>query len=180
MSEDSSNQEPAGRKAREPKKNSIAVQAIDAMIDGLPKYTKASFVVVGHRGGVRLALPKTNGVSRAYFYGNGDYSLVPAHAAITVFTEEQRKEQHRGGIMAEVNFELGIEQATEALQALVDVVRAAPAPERGKKAKEPKEPKKAKAPKEGEEPVTPENGAVLFPTNDLGLVDFLPPPSDET
>ena len=144
MSEDT--QEPAAKKAREPKKNSIPTDVVERLTDGIPSYEKASFVVIGHKNGVRIALPKTNGVSRAYFYGNGDYSLVPKHDAITVFSEDERKEGHRGGIMAEVNFEKGIEAATEALSELVAVVRAVPtpAPKGSTKAKEPKEPKPAK------------------------------------
>lgn len=145
MSEDI--QEPAAKKAREPKKNSIPTDAVQRLTDGIPSYEKASFVVIGHKNGVRIALPKTNGVSRVYFYGNGDYSLVPKHDAITVFSEDERKEGHRGGIMAEVNFELGIEAATEALGELVAVVREAPAPapKGSTKAKEPKPAKKGKA-----------------------------------
>jgi len=158
MSEQETNEETATeateKKTREPKKNSIPPATVEALIKGLPTYEKASFLVVGHKGGVRIALPRTNGVSRAYFYGNGDYSLVPAHAAITVFTEEQRKEARRGGIMAEINFESGIESATEALTLLVAVVASAPAPA-PKGVKEPKAPRKAKAPK-AEAPVATE------------------------
>lgn len=152
MSEDTT-QQAAAKKAREPKKNSIPTDVVEALTAGIPSYEKASFVVIGHKNGVRIALPKTNGVSRAYFYGNGDYSLVPKHDAITVFSEEERKEGHRGGIMAEVNFEKGIEAATEALGELVAVVRAAeaPAPKGAAKAKEPKAPKKAKAKPEPEQ-----------------------------
>ncbi len=132
----------AEKKAREPKKGSIPAEEIAALVDGIPQYEKTSFLVVGHRDGVRIALPKTSGVSRAYFYANGNYALVPLDEAITIFTEEQRKEQRKGGIMAEVNFEHGTEAARRALGKLVDAVRAAPAPI----VKEPKV-KVAKAPK---------------------------------
>jgi hypothetical protein len=144
MSEDTT--QAAAKKAREPKKNSIPTDVVAAMTAGIPSYEKASFMVIGHRNGVRIAIPKTNGVSRAYFYGNGDYSLVPSHDAITVFSEEERKEGHRGGIMAEVNFKLGIDAATEGLGALITAVRnaSAPAPKGSAKAKEPKPVKKAK------------------------------------
>lgn len=137
----------AEKKAREPKKNSIPAEKVSELIEGIPQYDKTSFLVVGHKNGVRVALPKTNGVSRAYFYGNGDYAIVPSHPAVTTFTEEQRKERRLGGIMAEVNFEKGIEVATEGLAALVAVVRAAeaPAPKGVKAPKEPKTPRKKKA-----------------------------------
>lgn len=131
-------------KTSEPKRNSIPNEAVAALIAGIPQYEKTSFNVVGHKGGVRLALPKTNGVGRAYFYGNGDYSLVPSHPAITSFSEEERKAARLGGIMAEVNFELGVEAATEALTALIEVVRNAPAPA-PKAVKQPKTPWKPKA-----------------------------------
>jgi hypothetical protein len=142
MSDEAKND--AEKKPREPKKNSIPSTEIEALTNGIPQYKKTSFLVVGHRDGVRIALPLTAGVSRAYFYGNGDYSLIPQHDAITVFTEEQRKEQRRGGIMAEVDFEKGLDAAREALTKLIEVVRAAPAPAPKALAK-PKEPRKAKA-----------------------------------
>lgn len=133
----------ADKKAREPKKNSIPSERVAALAAGIPQYEKTSFLVIGHRDGVRLALPKTSGVSRAYFYGNGDYSLIPDDEAITVHSEEVRKEQRKGGIMAEVNFELGLEAAERALCKLIAAVRAAPAPAPKGLAK-PKAPKKAK------------------------------------
>ncbi len=140
MSEDKTDE----KKAREPKKNSIPQEEIACLTAGIPQYEKTSFLVVGHKDGVRLALPKTSGVSRAYFYGNGDYSLIPDDEAITVHSEEVRKEQRKGGIMAEVNFELGLEAAKRALTKLVAVVRNAPAPADKALAK-PKAPRKAKA-----------------------------------
>lgn len=132
------------KKVREPKRNSIPSTEVAVLTEGIPQYTKTSFLVVGHKDGVRIALPLTSGVSRAYFYGNGDYSLIPQHDAISVFTEEQRKEQRKGGIMAEVDFEKGLDQAREALVKLIAVVRAAPAPAPKALAK-PKAPKKPKA-----------------------------------
>jgi hypothetical protein len=167
MSEDTT--QAAAKKTREPKKNSIPTEAVERMTQGLPGYEKASFVVIGHKNGVRIALPKTNGVSRAYFYGNGDYALVPAHDAITVFSEEERKAQHRGGIMAEVNFEKGIEAAASALEALVEAVRKAPTPpEKG--ASKPKEPKEPKAPRKAKE-----KPAVAADEGPTGV-----PPAEET
>lgn len=143
MSEENSENE---KKAREPKKNSIPTEKVVELTAGLPRYEKTSFLVIGHRSGIRIALPKTSGVSRAYFYGNGDYASIPTHGAITVFSEGQRKERRLGGIMAEVNFEKGIEAATEALALLTDVVRQAqaPAPKGVKAPKEPKAPRKKK------------------------------------
>jgi hypothetical protein len=133
------------KKSREPKKDSIPRTEIEAMVKDLPQYTKTSFLVVGHRNGVRLAIPLTAGVSRVYFYGNDDYSTIPNDEAITVFDEANRKEHRRGGIMAEVNFEKGLEAARRALGKLVDVVRTAPPP--GQKPKRaPK--KKGEAPAE--------------------------------
>lgn len=146
MSEDSDTTETADeKKAREPKKNSIPSDEVRALVAGLPQYDKASFLMVGHRNGVRLALPKTTGVSRAFFYGNGDYAAVPEDEAITVFSEEQRKEGRKGGIMAEVNFELGLDAARRALGKLVGAVKAAPVPQ-AKPAKAP--PKAKREPKE--------------------------------
>lgn len=124
-------------KKREPKKNSIPKTEIEALVKGLPQYEKTSFLVVGHKNGVRLAIPLTTGVSRVYFYGNDDYSTIPDDEAITVFDEANRKEHRRGGIMAEVDFEKGLEAARRALGKLVEAVKAAPTPE-VKPKKEPK------------------------------------------
>lgn len=129
-------------KKREPKK-SIPSDEIKTLVEGLPQYTKTSFLVVGHKNGVRLAIPKTSGVSRTYFYANDDYSLIPDDDAITVFDEANRKEHRRGGIMAEIDYDKGVEAARRALSKLVDVVRAAPTPAEKPK-REPK-PKKEKA-----------------------------------
>lgn len=163
MSEETKTETAAEKKAREPKKNSIPSTEVDKLIAGIPSYKKTSFLVVGHRDGIRIALPLTTGVSRAYFYGNGDYSLIPSHDAITVFTEEQRKEQRKGGIMAEIDFEKGLDQAREALTLLIEVVRAAPAPAPKAVAK-PKAPKKEKA--VAAAPANPEE--VDPPTGEIG------------
>lgn len=154
---DTENTAAAEKKPREPKKNSIPADEINALVAGITQYKKTSFLVVGHKDGVRIALPLTSGVSRAYFYGNGDYSLVPKHDAITVFTEEQRKEQRKGGIMAEVDFDKGLDQAREALKALIEVVRAAPEPAAKALAK-PKAPKKEKAKAPAQPTATAEAG----------------------
>jgi hypothetical protein len=153
---DENSTSPAAKKAREPKKNSIPQATVTALVEGIPQYEKESFLVVGHKGGVRVALPLTTGVSRVYFYGNNDYSLIPQHEAITVFSEEQRKEGRKGGIMAEVDFGKGLDLALSALTALVEVVRNAKAPEpKLAKPKAPKKPKKAAAaPIEADETAT--------------------------
>lgn len=131
------------KKNREPKKNSIPKTEIDVLVKDMPQYTKTSFLVVGHKNGVRLAIPLTTGVSRVYFYGNDDYSTIPDDEAIVVFDEANRKEHRRGGIMAEVDFEKGLDAARQALSKLVDAVKAAPKP-----AEKPKrEPKAKKEPK---------------------------------
>jgi hypothetical protein len=135
--------ESAEKKAREPKKNSIPKTEIEALVQGIPQYTKTSFLVVGHKNGVRLAIPLTSGVSRVYFYANDDYSLIPEDDAITVFDEADRKQHRRGGIMAEVDFEKGLEAARRALGKLVEAVKTAPTPA-AKPKREPK-PKKPKA-----------------------------------
>lgn len=134
----------AGDKKREPKKNSIPSDEIKALVKDLPSYTKTSFLVVGHKNGVRLAIPLTTGVSRVYFYANDDYSVIPDDEAIVVFDEADRKQHRRGGIMAEVDFEKGLEAARRALGKLVDAVKAAPAPAEKPK-REPKPKKEAKA-----------------------------------
>lgn len=131
------------KKQREPKKNSIPTDEVTALIEGIPSYKKTSFLVVGYKDGVRLAIPLTTGVSRVYFYGNNDYSLIPDHTAITQYTAEQRREQRRGGIMAEVDFEKGLDLAREAFALLVAVVKSAQAPQ--PKLAKPKLPKKEKA-----------------------------------
>lgn len=136
------------KKSREPKKNSIPRSEIEALVKDLPQYTKTSFLVVGHKNGVRLAIPLTAGVSRVYFYGNDDYSTIPDDEAITIFDEANRKEHRRGGIMAEVDFEKGLEAARRALGKLVDAVKAAPVPE-VKPKKAPKA-KKEEAPAEAQ------------------------------
>ncbi len=139
----------AADKKREPKKNSIPADEIKTLIEGLPQYTKTSFLVVGHKNGVRLAIPKTSGVSRTYFYANDDYSIIPEDDAITVFDEADRKEHRRGGIMAEVDYDKGLEAARRALTKLIDVVKAAPAPaEKPKREPKPKKEKAAAAPTE--------------------------------
>lgn len=143
MSEE--NTEPAAtaeEKKRDPKRNSIPSIEVQALVDGIPSYEKASFLVVGHKDGVRLAVPRTAGVSRVYFYANGDYSIIPDDEAITVFSESERKDGHKGGIMAEVNFEKGLDAARRALGKLVEAVKAAPAP-----VVKPKTIPKVKAPK---------------------------------
>lgn len=132
------------KRVREPKKNSISMSEVELLTDGLPSYKKAAFLVLGHKDGVRLAVPLTNGVSRAYFYGMGDYTLIPSHESINVLSEEKRKEDHLGGIMAEVSFANGVDSGREAFKLLVDVVKNAPVPAK-KELKKPKAPRKAKA-----------------------------------
>lgn len=131
------------KKVREIRRSSIPTDVVEGLVADLPRYSKASFDVIGHRNGVRIAVPKTNGVSRVYFYGCDDYSLVPVHPAIRQFSVEDRKENNRGGIMAEIDFSGGSDVALEALRVLIDVVRAAPAPA-PKGVKAPKAPRKAK------------------------------------
>jgi hypothetical protein len=138
-----------GKKAREPKKNSIPSADVKELVAGIPQYEKASFLVVGYKDGVRLALPLTNGVSRTYFYGNGNYSIIPEDEAIRVFSAEERKENRLGGLMAEVDYSQGLDAARRALTKLVEVVRAAPVPQ-PKPKREPKKPKAA-APAEAAE-----------------------------
>lgn len=151
MSEDSQAPQAEPKKSRESKKASIPNGVIEELARGLPSYEKASFVVIGHRSGVRIALPKTVGVSRAYFYGNGDYGLVPSHPAIRVFSESDRQAARLGGIMAEVSFELGVDAAIEALGLLIAVVRSAPPPAQ-KGATGPKGPRPARKAKARPEP----------------------------
>lgn len=144
MSEEQGQEQEAAEAAKA-KRNSIPRDEIDALVAGLPRYEKTSFLVVGHRGGVRIAIPKTStGVSRAYFYASGDYSLIPSLPAIKVADPDERKAQRKGGIMAEVDFTIGRDEALAALAALVEVVRSAPAPA-------PKGLKKAKRPKEADQ-----------------------------
>lgn len=156
--ETTTEEETAEAKKREPKKNSIPKTEIEALVKGLPQYTKTSFLVVGHKNGVRLAIPLTAGVSRIYFYGNDDYSKIPDDDAITVFDEADRKQHRRGGIMAEVDFEKGLDAARRALGKLVDAVKTAPAPivKAAKLPKAKKEEKKAE----------PEAGATAEATTD--------------
>lgn len=142
MSEETNEKLADDKKVRE-KKNSIPTEKVTELIAGLPQYDKASFTVVGHKGGTRVALPKTNGVSRAYFYGSG---TVPSHEAIIAFTEEERRERRLGGVTARVDFSKGVDPATQALELLLEEVRNAPAPA-PKALKAPKSPKEPKKPK---------------------------------
>lgn len=103
------------------KKNSVSFADVMNMVDGLPSYEKKSFLLVGTKGSVRLAIPKGEKISRFYFYGDDDYSLVPQHPAVVQYTVEERKAKKLGGIMAEVLFTE--ESYSEALQLLVDAVR---------------------------------------------------------
>jgi len=132
----------SGGPAARPKRRSLAWTDVDAITEGLPRHPKSSFLIVGHRSGVRLAIPRTvSGVSRAYFYG--PYELVPPVEGIVVHTPEARKSGRKGGIVAEVDFELDPDVARGALCALIEVVRAAPPPPpRG--TRQPKAPKRAK------------------------------------
>lgn len=152
MSEDSKNE--TEKKAREPKKNSIPATEVRDLTKDIPQYEKASFLVVGHKNGVRLAIPRTGGVSRAYFYG--DYSLIPSDEAIQVYSVDERKQEHLGGITAKVDFEKGVDAARRALGLLIDVVRAAPAPA-AKPKREPKAKPAEETPAEStESPTTAE------------------------
>lgn len=132
------NNDKTEKRGRVSKKNSLSRESVDKIVAGSPSYEKASFLVVGYKGGVRIAIPKTGGVSRVYFYGMGDYSLVPLHTALKTFSEEERKELRKGGIMAEVLFD-DLVLAAEALTLLVAVVNRATAPVR--KVKKPRLPK---------------------------------------
>lgn len=144
----------AAKKTRQPKKNSIPASEIKALTDGIPQYEKASFLVVGHKNGVRIALPRTGGVSRAYFYG--DYSIIPSDEAIRVFSIDERKADRLGGITARVDFDKGEEAAKRALGKLVEVVRAAPVPA----------PKAKREPKAKEETLPTESEAAGADTAD--------------
>lgn len=133
-----------------PKRSTLPWSEVDAMAAGIERYEKASFWVIGHRGGTRLAIPKTTtGVSRAYFYGT--YEQVPVAPAIRTFTPEERKRLHRGGIVAEVDFDGGVEGATAAMAALIAVIRVAPAPApMGERKPRPPRAAKAKPPAAGD------------------------------
>ncbi len=126
-------------------KRTVLLEAeVDAAIDGIMQYKKTSFLVVGHKGGTRLAIPLTKDVGRVYYYGD-DYAALPKHEAITVFTVEERKARRLGGIMAEVDFSRGHDLALEAFTALTQVVRAAKEPvPRSVKVKTPRAPKPVK------------------------------------
>jgi len=131
-----------------PKRNALTWAEVDGMTAGIGRYEKTSFWVIGHRGGTRLAVPKTvTGVSRAYFYG--PYESIPAVPGVITHMPEARKDARRGGIVAEVDFGLGLDVARGAFAALVDAVRAAPppAPRGEKRPRKPKEPKGSREPK---------------------------------
>ena len=126
MENEKQNQEAAEKKPRSPKKGSIPRTELDSMTHGLPGWDRASFHMVGTRNGVRIAVPRTRGISRAYFYAAGDYNRIPDHPAIRVFQPDERKERKLGGICAEIDFSAGLELAKEALGLMVRAVREAP------------------------------------------------------
>lgn len=124
MSEEQQQEET--KKPRGPKKGSIPRTELDALTGDIPTWDKASFHMVGPRDGIRLAVPRTRGISRAYFYGADDYRTIPDHPAIRVFQPDERRERKLGGIMAELDLSHGLELAREALGLLVQAVRSAP------------------------------------------------------
>lgn len=139
MSEENTETAPTEEKTR---RNSIPRTEVDEMIAGIPQFEKKAFTMVGNEKarGVRLAIASTKNVSRVYFYADDDYQIIPELPGIVVFSKEDRKENHRGGVMAEIDFAVGADAARVALQALVDVVRSAPP-------KAPRPERKVKAPK---------------------------------
>jgi len=126
--QDATNATEESKKPRAPKKGSIPMEELVALEAGIPTWDRKSFHMVGPRDGVRLAVRKSAGISRAYFYAAGDYGLIPDHPAIRVYSPEERKEKKLGGVQAELSFEHGLDKAREALGLLVEAVRNAPAP----------------------------------------------------
>jgi hypothetical protein len=127
-----------------PKRAVLLWSEVDSLTAGIDRYEKTSFWVIGTRGGTRIAVPKTAaGVSRAYFYGT--YEQVPELPGVRKFSSEERKRRHLGGIIAEVDFDVGPALASAALAALAEQVRLAPAPPpRGeRKPRQPRIPKAA-------------------------------------
>ena len=113
----------AERKPRKAKSGSIPREELDQLSDGIHTWDKKSFHMIGPKGGVLLAVPKSKGVSRAYFYAAGDYNLIPEHPAIKVYQPDERKERKLGGVMAELDFSQGLELAREGLGLLLESVR---------------------------------------------------------
>ncbi len=111
------------RRARKAKNGSIPRAELDALADGIPTWNKTAFHMVGPRDGVRIAVPNTQGILRAYLYAGGDYAIIPEHPAIRVFQPDERKERKLGGVQAELDFSLGLDNAREALGLLVEAVR---------------------------------------------------------
>lgn len=127
---------------KEPKarKNSLPREEVEAILEGIPSFDKKAFVIRGleQARGVRLAVASTKNVGRVYFYGDDDYSTLDGVAGVLVYDRDDRRENRRGGVMAEIDFSLGADSARAALVALAGVVRSAPAkaprPERKPKA----------------------------------------------
>lgn len=127
MSEENQTNENDGaddKKVREPRKNTLPYDEVVSMGDGLPTHTKKSWLVIGPQKGIRLTVPTTAGVGRAFFYGDDDYDLIPDDPAITIYSHEERKERKLGGIMARVEFDQGLDAAKRAIGKLIEVVRA--------------------------------------------------------
>ena len=114
---------PDERKARKPKAGSISREDLVRLAAGIQTWDRKSFQMIGPKGGVLLAVPKSKGVSRAYFYAAGDYNLIPDHPAIRVYQPDERKERKMGGVMAELDFSHGTESALEGLELLLKAVR---------------------------------------------------------
>lgn len=129
------------KKTRAPKAGSIPMTEVESIFTGLPRTDKAQFAVWGHHRGCRIAVPKNNGVSRAYYYGSVEG--LPKHPAIRLFTKEQSKEQRRGAVTAEVEFGQGPDLAREALKVIAHDLSTAtpPAPKGLKRVRLPKAPK---------------------------------------
>lgn len=108
------------------KRIALDPKVIENLSADLVRSEKTSFFRVGPKGGTSAVYPKSESVSRFYFYGPEE--SVPSHPAITLYTKEERKSMKLGGIVAEVDFDRGLESATEAVALLLQVVRTAPAP----------------------------------------------------
>lgn len=114
--------------AEKTRRGSIPREDVEAAITGIPTFPKKAFLMVGHAQdrGTRLAVALTKKVGRVYFYG--DYGQLPSVPGVRVYTEDERKAERLGGVIAAVDFSASPEEYTAAFAALVDVVRNAPPP----------------------------------------------------
>lgn len=161
MSEETAETETEAPVEKKPPRGSIPKETVEAIIAGIPSFPKRAFLMVGHAQdrGTRLAVALTKKVGRVYFYG--EYDQLPgadvgtSFPGIRVYTEEERKAERLGGVIAAVDFSASPEDYLAAFRHLVDVVRTSEPPP----ARPARQPKATASTEDEALPVNPEGEA---------------------